>query len=82
VEIVGDFVAAPFSEALQDLTGDDIELLSVADGLASLAVADTEQIPRVMARLFSRKLAVTDMKIKSPSLETVFLKLTGRSLRD
>ena len=32
--------------------------------------------------LFRRKLAVSDLKIKSPSLETVFLKLTGRSLRD
>ena len=50
--------------------------------LSSLAVAATEQIPRIMDRLFRRKLAVTDLKIKSPSLETVFLKLTGRSLRD
>jgi ABC-2 type transport system ATP-binding protein len=82
VEILGDFGAAPFSEAVQDLAGEDIELLSAADGLASLAVSDTEQIPRIMDRLFQRKLAVTDMKIKSPSLETVFLKLTGRSLRD
>jgi ABC-2 type transport system ATP-binding protein len=82
VEIVGDFAAAPFSEALQDLAGESVELLSVADGLASLAVTDTERIPRIMERLFQRKLAVTDMKIKSPSLETVFLKLTGRSLRD
>jgi len=82
VEIVGEFAAAPFSEALQDLAGNGVELLSVADGLASLAVADTEQIPRVMDRLFRHKLAVADMKIKTPSLETVFLKLTGRSLRD
>jgi ABC-2 type transport system ATP-binding protein len=82
VEIVGDFAAAPFSEALQDLAGESVELLSVADGLASLAVTDTERIPRIMERLFQRRLAVTDMKIKSPSLETVFLKLTGRSLRD
>ncbi|MCX6567339.1 MAG: ABC transporter ATP-binding protein [Candidatus Aminicenantes bacterium] len=82
VEITGDFAAAPFSEALQDLAGNGIELLSVADGLAALAVSDTEQIPKVMDRLFRRKLAVTDLKIKSPSLETVFLKLTGRSLRD
>ena len=82
VEIKGDFAAAVFSEALQDLAGDDVELLSAADGLASLAVTDTEQIPRIMDRLFGRKLAVTDIKIKSPSLETVFLKLTGRSLRD
>ena len=82
VEITGEFAAGPFSEALQDIAGDGVELLSVADNLASLAVAATEQIPRVMDRLFRRKLAVTDLKIKSPNLETVFLKLTGRSLRD
>jgi ABC-2 type transport system ATP-binding protein len=82
VEIDGDFAAAAFSEALQDLAGDRIELLSVADGLASLAVSETAEIPRIMDRLFQRKLAVTDMKIKSPSVETVFLKLTGRTLRD
>jgi len=82
VEIAGEFAAAAFSEAVQDLAGARVELLSAADGLASLAVADTAEIPRIMDRLFQRRLAVTDMKIKSPSLETVFLKLTGRSLRD
>jgi ABC-2 type transport system ATP-binding protein len=82
VEITGDFAAAAFSETLQDLAGNGLELLSVTDGQAALAVSDTEQIPKVMDRLFRRKLAVTDLKIKSPSLEAVFLKLTGRSLRD
>jgi ABC-2 type transport system ATP-binding protein len=82
VEIVGDFAAAAFSEAVQDLAGARVELLSVADGIASLGVSDTAEIPRIMDRLFQRKIAVTDMKIKTPSLETVFLKLTGRTLRD
>lgn len=82
VDIVGDFAAAAFSDALRDLPGEGIELLSATDGQASLAVTDTERIPKVMDRLFGRKLAVTDMKIRTPSLETVFLKLTGRSLRD
>ncbi len=82
VEIAGTFTAAAFSEALQGLAGGRTDLLSAADGLASLAVADTAEVPRIMDRLFQRRLAVTDMKIKSPSLETVFLKLTGRTLRD
>jgi ABC-2 type transport system ATP-binding protein len=82
VEITGEFVAAAFSEALQELAAGGVELLSVADNLASLAVTATEEIPRIMDRLFRRKLAVTDLKIKTPGLETVFLKLTGRSLRD
>jgi ABC-2 type transport system ATP-binding protein len=82
VEISGEFGAAPFTEALVDLKGNGIEIISAADNLAALAVVDTELIPKVMDRLFRKKLAVNDLKIKSPSLETVFLKLTGRSLRD
>jgi len=82
VDITGEFAAAPFSEALQDIDGGEVELLSVADDRASLSVSATEQIPRIMDRLFRRKIAVSDLKIKSPNLETVFLKLTGRSLRD
>jgi ABC-2 type transport system ATP-binding protein len=82
VEITGEFAAAAFSEALKSLEGDGVELLSAADNLAALAVSDTERIPKIMDRLFRNKLAVKDLKIKSPSLETVFLKLTGRRLRD
>ncbi len=82
VEISGEFAASAFSEALKDLDGNEIELLTAADNLAALAVSDTEQIPKIMDRLFRKKLAVNDLKIKSPNLETVFLKLTGRSLRD
>jgi ABC-2 type transport system ATP-binding protein len=82
VEITGEFAAAAFSEALKSLEGDGVEMLSAADNLAALAVSDTERIPKIMDRLFRNKLAVKDLKIKSPSLETVFLKLTGRRLRD
>jgi len=82
VEITGEFPAAAFSEALQGLAGGRVELLSASDNQAHLAVAATEEIPRIMDLLFRRKLAVTDLKIKTPGLETVFLKLTGRSLRD
>jgi len=82
VEITGEFPAAAFSEALQGLAGGRVELLSASDNQAHLAVAATEEIPRIMDLLFRRKLAVTDLKIKTPGLETVFLKLTGRNLRD
>jgi ABC-2 type transport system ATP-binding protein len=82
VEITGEFAAAAFSEALKSLEGDGVEMLSAADNLAAMAVSDTERIPKIMDRLFRNKLAVKDLKIKSPSLETVFLKLTGRRLRD
>ena len=82
VEIEGGFAAAEFSEALKEMDGNGMELISVADRLASLAVTDTAFIPRIMERLFRQRVGVIDLKIKSPSLETVFLKLTGRNLRD
>lgn len=81
VDIRGEFTAGALSESLAGM-GNGVDLLSTADHLASLSVTDTEQIPRIMEHLFRRRLAVTDLAIKSPSLETVFLRLTGRTLRD
>ncbi len=82
VEVSGPFTADAFSEAIKSFSGDGMEILSVADELALLAFADSQRIPAMMELLFSRKLHVADLKIKSPNLETVFLKMTGRSLRD
>jgi ABC-2 type transport system ATP-binding protein len=82
VDIRGEFALGAFTETLAELTGDGVELLSTADNTATLAVTDTDRIPRIMEHLFRRRLAVTDLTIKSPNLETVFLRLTGRSLRD
>jgi ABC-2 type transport system ATP-binding protein len=82
VEVSGPFSADAFSEAIRGFAGDGLEILSVADERAMLAFADSQRIPAMMQHLFSRKLAVADLKIKSPNLEAVFLKMTGRSLRD
>ncbi len=82
VEVGGPFTAAAFSEGMRSFAGDGMEVLSVADGLALLAFADSQRIPAMLQQLFARKLHVADLKIKSPNLEAVFLKMTGRSLRD
>jgi ABC-2 type transport system ATP-binding protein len=81
-EVGGEFAAGSFSEAIQGFPGDGMEVLSVADGRATLAFADPQRIPAMMQHLFARRLPVSDLKIKSPNLEAVFLKMTGRSLRD
>ncbi|NIM18059.1 MAG: ATP-binding cassette domain-containing protein [Candidatus Aminicenantes bacterium] len=81
VDVQGEFSANQFSEALK-APGDGIEILSVSDNLANLAFANTDKIPAMMERLFKNNIQVSDLKIKSPNLEAVFLKLTGRSLRD
>lgn len=82
VDIEGDFTAAAISELLKENSGAGTEILAVNDNLVHLAVDDTGKIPGLMEHLFKNKIKVADLKITSPNLEAVFLKLTGRSLRD
>ena len=71
-----------FSEAIGSLANEGVELISAADDIVSLGVDDTDRIPKVMERLFSNNVQISDLKIHSPNLETVFLRFTGKSLRD
>lgn len=80
VDVEGEFTAAAISDILKE--EDFAELLSVSDNLANLAFDNTDKIPAMMELLFKNNVPVRDLKIKSPNLEAVFLKLTGRSLRD
>jgi ABC-2 type transport system ATP-binding protein len=82
VEVSGEFSADAFSAIIRQSAGDGMEILSVADNQAHLAFADSERIPAMMQHLFQHHLPIADLKIKSPNLEAVFLKMTGRSLRD
>jgi ABC-2 type transport system ATP-binding protein len=82
VVVSGEFTANRFSEVIALLDGSGIEILSVVDNEAHLAFANSEGIPGMMRLLFQHHLSLADLKIKSPNLEAVFLKLTGRSLRD
>ena len=82
VDIRGEFTADSFSEIIKLADGDGIEILSIADNQALLAFSNSERIPAMMQHLFKHHLSVSDLKIKSPNLEAVFLKMTGRSLRD
>jgi ABC-2 type transport system ATP-binding protein len=82
VDVSGEFTADSFSAIIKLADGDGIEILSIADNQALLAFSNSERIPAMMQHLFKHHLAVSDLKIKSPNLEAVFLKMTGRSLRD
>jgi ABC-2 type transport system ATP-binding protein len=82
VAVNGEFTAKGFAEIINLLGHNDIEILSIADNEAHLAFTDSEGIPGMMQHLFRHRLSLADLKIKSPNLEAVFLKLTGRSLRD
>ncbi|MBN2399512.1 MAG: ABC transporter ATP-binding protein [Candidatus Aminicenantes bacterium] len=82
VIVSGEFSADRFSDAIKPLIHNDIEILSITDNEAHLAFANSEGIPGMMQHLFQQHVSLADLKIKSPNLEAVFLKLTGRSLRD
>lgn len=80
VDIQGEFSSRQVTAAMQKISR--LDVLSVEDRQISLAFDSTDRIPGMLELLFKANIRVTDLKIKSPSLETVFLKLTGRSLRD
>lgn len=80
VDIAGDFPAQRMAEILKKIK--TVDILSVRDNLANLTCDNTDRIPSLLELLFKNDIKVSDLKIKSPNLETVFLKLTGRSLRD
>lgn len=80
VDIRGEFPANSITKILKKKA--TYEILSVEDNFISMAFKHTDKIPSLLDTLFNNNILVTDLKIKSPNLETVFLKLTGRSLRD
>jgi ABC-2 type transport system ATP-binding protein len=82
VDVEGEFSANQVSKILKEADFTGVDVLSVKDNLANLAFDSTDKIPAMMEFLFKNNIKVSDLKIKSPNLEAVFLKLTGRSLRD
>jgi ABC-2 type transport system ATP-binding protein len=80
VDIAGEFSAAAITNILKQTNF--AEILSISDNMVNLAFDDTDKIPALMQLLFENNTRVSDLKIKSPNLEAVFLKLTGKSLRD
>jgi ABC-2 type transport system ATP-binding protein len=60
-----------------------VSQVSTADSSATLLVDDSNSVlPRVFEVATSAGLRVTSVEIQEPNLETVFLHLTGRDLRD
>ena len=60
---------------------DDVETVSLQDGVALLSVG-AGGLPRLLETLLQKGIAVDDRSIQEASLQQVFLKRTGRELRD
>jgi ABC-2 type transport system ATP-binding protein len=79
--VQGDFQAAKLSEAVTGVEG--LMPIEIDDNRAMLLVArDGPGVSHSLEGLFSRGLTFDDIQIKEPNLEDLFLKLTGRELRN
>lgn len=81
LRLTGGFTAADARTALPKIDG--IDVLHTDEGTAILAIQDDGPgLTAVLPRLLDGALAVDDVSIQKPSLQNVFLRLTGRELRD
>lgn len=80
ISLRGKFTA----EALKSsLAGEPVAFLTLADRMATLSFTQENYgLPALAARLSGPGIGLEDISIQKPTLESVFLKLTGRELRD
>jgi len=73
--------AGPVVDAWRAIPG--VSQVTAEDGAANLLVNDSNLVlPQVFERANSAGVRITSVAIQEPNLETVFLHLTGRALRD
>ena len=60
-----------------------VKQISVEDGTFTILAEDSNQVlPRMFEAALAQSVRITSVEIQEPNLETVFLHLTGRALRD
>jgi daunorubicin resistance ABC transporter ATP-binding subunit len=80
---VADPAAAPAASALlADLCSGEQPLLDAADGEIRLPVTDPAASAEALRRLDARRLPVASIELQQPSLDDVFLALTGRQTEE
>ena len=80
VTISGDFTAIRIKEVLEKT---QFPVLSVADKTATLSLNQQgKMLASLLQTLNEANIEITDIAMQKPNLESVFLKLTGRELRD
>lgn len=77
VTVTGSFTTDQVGTLLEGVTVDHLE-----NNMLRVMVPDSGAISRFLGRFFSAGIHVEEISIKEPSLESVFIKLTGRELRD
>jgi ABC-2 type transport system ATP-binding protein len=81
LRLAGRFEPAGMRAALERLDG--AEIVAVETGTLTVALADgTRKLPDVLAALTAAGAEVRETTLNRPSLESLFIKLTGRELRE
>jgi len=89
IQIVGEkdiiIVKGKFSmDQGRDITAlfKDASVLSLKEGKIMLSLEASKKMPLLLEEFFKQGIGIDDVAIKQPNLESVFLKLTGRELRE
>ncbi len=85
LQLAGTFPDDATRDAIESLTQEisDLEILSQADDALLLTLSSASQhLPTIFAAISSAGGAVTETSLRSPNLETLFLLLTGKELRE
>ena len=81
VRLAGRFDAAAAARSLEGLDG--VEVLTVAsDSITIAAAAASRKLPAIFAALASAGADIQETTLSVPSLESLFITLTGRELRE
>jgi ABC-2 type transport system ATP-binding protein len=85
LQLTGSFPAEGTAKAVESLAKDidDLELLSQADNSLLLTLSNASQhLPSIFTAISNAGGNVTETSLRSPNLETLFLLLTGKELRE
>jgi ABC-2 type transport system ATP-binding protein len=81
IRVTGSFDGDRKRELLESIQG--VRVLSVEESSAVLAVEpEGPGVAAILPRLLDETLGIEDLSIQRPSLQSVFIRLTGRELRD
>ncbi len=74
--------AAALADALRDGLGDGVRAESSDGGVTVFLKGADGVVPRVVAQAEAGGFPITDLSVSEPTLETVFITLTGKELRE
>lgn len=78
--IQGEFSADQAQQIISREKG--LDVISLKDGYLAVSLDASKKIPSLMENFFNLGVSMNDISLKHPNLESVFLKLTGKELRE